>query len=154
MDEDFFAFLKKSSIWSAVGQPAEINEGNIKTKSFPFFAKDCAFTDDTVMTLTVAVALMQGGAPNDFIDVSCQGSVLEAVIAFLESRDFEDTIRNAISMGGVSDTIAAITGGITEAAYGIPGETPINSLCGKIINDVQGLPVGRLAHGAQEPRHI
>lgn len=41
-------------------------------------------------------------------------------IAFLESMDFEDAIRNAISIGGDSDTIAAITGSIAEAAYGIP----------------------------------
>ena len=42
------------------------------------------------------------------------------IIAFLESRDFEDAIRNAISLGGDSDTLAAITGSIAEAAYGIP----------------------------------
>ena len=42
------------------------------------------------------------------------------MLAFLESTDFEDAIRNAISLGGDSDTLAAITGGIAEAAYGIP----------------------------------
>jgi ADP-ribosylglycohydrolase len=46
--------------------------------------------------------------------------VPEAIIAFLESTDFEDAIRNAISLGGDSDTLAAITGSIAEAAYGIP----------------------------------
>lgn len=51
---------------------------------------------------------------------SCQKTVPEAIIAFLESRDFEDAIRNAISLGGDSDTLAAITGSIAEAAYGIP----------------------------------
>ena len=58
--------------------------------------------------------------PGYGFDESCQGSVPEAVIAFLESTDFEDAIRNAISIGGDSDTIAAITGSIAEAAYGIP----------------------------------
>lgn len=53
-------------------------------------------------------------------DETCQGSVPQAIIAFLESTDFEDAIRNAISIGGDSDTIAAITGSIAEAAYGIP----------------------------------
>ncbi|SHK49469.1 ADP-ribosylglycohydrolase [Hathewaya proteolytica DSM 3090] len=53
-------------------------------------------------------------------DASCQGTVPEAIIAFLESVDFEDAIRNAISLGGDSDTLAAITGSIAEAAYGIP----------------------------------
>ena len=51
---------------------------------------------------------------------SCQETVPEAIIAFLESTDFEDAIRNAISLGGDSDTLAAITGSIAEAAYGIP----------------------------------
>ena len=53
-------------------------------------------------------------------DITCQGTVPEAIIAFLESTDFEDAIRNAISIGGDSDTLAAITGSIAEAAYGIP----------------------------------
>lgn len=55
-------------------------------------------------------------------DVSCQGSVPQALEAFFESTSFEDTIRNAISIGGDSDTIAAIAGGIAEAYYGIPSD--------------------------------
>jgi len=51
---------------------------------------------------------------------SCQETVPEAITAFLESEDFEDAIRNAISLGGDSDTLAAITGSIAEAAYGVP----------------------------------
>jgi len=50
-------------------------------------------------------------------DASCQGSVPEAIIAFLESKDFESSIRLGISLGGDSDTIACITGGISEAFY-------------------------------------
>jgi ADP-ribosylglycohydrolase len=50
-------------------------------------------------------------------DVTCQGSVPEAITAFLESRDYEDAVRNAISLGGDSDTIACITGGIAHAYY-------------------------------------
>jgi type I restriction enzyme M protein len=53
---------------------------------------------------------------------SCQDTVPQAIEAFLESKSFEDAIRNAISIGGDSDTIAAITGGIAEAYYGIPVE--------------------------------
>jgi ADP-ribosylglycohydrolase len=211
--------------------------GNIKTKDFPLFRDDCFFTDDTVMTVAVADALMNGGAehfidsmkkfgrmypnagyggyfhswllsedrkpynswgngsamrvspcawlrpadrlkwaklpaevthnhpegikgamavtdaifmcrmgrhktqikehteqaygydlsrtldeirPTYRFDVSCQGTVPEAVIAFLESAGFEDAIRNAISIGGDSDTLTAITGSIADAAYGIP----------------------------------
>ncbi|MDR1396091.1 MAG: ADP-ribosylglycohydrolase family protein [Deltaproteobacteria bacterium] len=58
--------------------------------------------------------------PNYRFHVSCQKSVPEAIIAFLESTDFEDAVRNAISLGGDSDTIGAITGSIAEAAYGVP----------------------------------
>ena len=53
-------------------------------------------------------------------DATCQGSDPQAIIAFLESTDFEDAIRNVISIDGDSDTIAAITGSIAETAYGIP----------------------------------
>lgn len=55
-------------------------------------------------------------------DGSCQGSVPQALMAFFESDGFEDAIRNAVSIGGDSDTIAAITGSIAEAYYGIPEE--------------------------------
>lgn len=53
---------------------------------------------------------------------TCQETVPQAIMAFLESTGFEDAIRNAISIGGDSDTLAAITGGIAEAYYGIPQE--------------------------------
>ena len=58
--------------------------------------------------------------PSYRFNESCQDTVPQAIIAFLESSDFEDAIRNAISLGGDSDTLAAITGSIAEAAYGIP----------------------------------
>lgn len=51
---------------------------------------------------------------------TCQDTVPQAIEAFLESNSFEDAVRNAISIGGDSDTLAAITGGIAEAYYGIP----------------------------------
>lgn len=53
-------------------------------------------------------------------DVTCQGSCPEAIIAFLDSHDYESAIRLAISLGGDSDTIACMTGGIAAAYYGIP----------------------------------
>lgn len=55
-------------------------------------------------------------------DMSCQGSVPQAINAFLQSDGFEDAIRCAISIGGDSDTIAAITGSIAGAFYGVPNE--------------------------------
>ena len=53
-------------------------------------------------------------------DVSCQGSLPPALVAFFESTDFEDAIRRVISVGGDSDTLGAICGAIAEAYYGIP----------------------------------
>ena len=55
-------------------------------------------------------------------DVSCQGSVPESIIAFLESENFEDCIKKAIYLGGDADTQAAIAGSIAEAFYGFPEE--------------------------------
>lgn len=53
-------------------------------------------------------------------DVTCQGSCPEAIIAFLDSHDYESAIRLAVSLGGDSDTIACMTGGIAASYYGIP----------------------------------
>lgn len=61
--------------------------------------------------------------PHYRFDVSCQGSVPESIIAFLESENYEDAIRNAISLGGDADTMACIAGGIAQAYYGgVPQE--------------------------------
>lgn len=56
-------------------------------------------------------------------EASCQKTVPQAITAFLESNDFEDAIRNAISIGGDSDTVAAITGSIAWTYYYINGDT-------------------------------
>lgn len=58
--------------------------------------------------------------PGYHMDETCQKTVPEAIIAFLEAKDFEDAIRNAVSIGGDTDTLGAITGSIAEAYYGIP----------------------------------
>jgi len=61
--------------------------------------------------------------PSYSFDVSCQGTVPEAIIAFLDSESYEDAVRNAVSLGGDSDTLACITGAIAEAFYGsVPEE--------------------------------
>lgn len=56
--------------------------------------------------------------PAHGFDVSCQGTVPEAIIAVLESQSYEDAVRNAVSLGGDADTLACIAGGIAEAYYG------------------------------------
>ncbi len=67
--------------------------------------------------------------PQYQFNVTCQGSVPEAIIAFLESEDFESAIRLAVSLGGDADTQAAIAGGIAEAFYQeIPAEWRIKAL--------------------------
>lgn len=66
--------------------------------------------------------------PHYRFDATCQGSVPQAIEAFLESTGFEDAIRLAVSVGGDSDTIAAITGGIAGAYYGVPNDIKARAL--------------------------
>lgn len=58
----------------------------------------------------------------------CQRSVPEAIIAFLEGENYEDTIRKAVSLGGDSDTIACMAGGIAEAFFGMPDNYKVETL--------------------------
>lgn len=60
--------------------------------------------------------------PKYQFDVSCQGTVPHAIRAFLEGNSFEETVRLAVSLGGDSDTLACIAGGLAEAYYGVPLE--------------------------------
>lgn len=61
-------------------------------------------------------------------DVSCQGSVPQAFASLYESVGYEDAVRNAISLGGDSDTIGAITGGMAQAVYGVPEDLRAQAL--------------------------
>ena len=70
--------------------------------------------------------------------VTCQGSVPHAILCFLESTDFEDAVRNAISIGGDSDTIGAMTGSIAEAFYGVPAELEEKALS-YLTDDLKGI---------------
>ena len=131
-----------------VGSPYEFDHNNYKHKDFPLLSQKSHFTDDTVMTAAVAVIFLArtghskpeikqyveqtfGYDLNRTCDEirptyhhveTCQETVPEAIIAFLESVSFEDALRNAVSLGGDSDTLACITGGIAEAFYGMPQE--------------------------------
>lgn len=74
--------------------------------------------------------------PDYHFNETCQGSVPQAFEAFFESVSFEDAIRNAISIGGDSDTIAAITGSVAEAFYGISDklkETAVSYLDDRLL---------------------
>ena len=56
--------------------------------------------------------------PSYRFEITCQGTVPAALIAFLESHDYEDAVRKAISLGGDADTLACITGAVAEPHYG------------------------------------
>jgi ADP-ribosylglycohydrolase len=78
-------------------------------------------------------------------DVSSQGTVPQAIRAFIDSIDFEDAIRTAVSLGGDSDTLACITGGIAQAFYGgVPGPITkkvygiLDERLGKITREFMG----------------
>lgn len=131
-----------------VGSPYEFDHNNYKHKDFPLLSEKSHFTDDTVMTAAAAAIFLArtghskpeikryveqtfGYDLNRTCDEirptyhhveTCQETVPEAIIAFLESVSFEDALRNAVSLGGDSDTLACITGGIAEAFYGMPQE--------------------------------
>ena len=66
-------------------------------------------------------------------DVTCQGTVPVAVIAFYEGKDFEDVIRTAVSLGGDCDTLTCIAGGMAEAFYGVPDE--LQRMCDERLPD-------------------
>lgn len=87
--------------------PVDVAKEHIRTKIPVLFGYNLSRTLDEIR-------------PTYQFNESCSGTVPQAIIAFIESTNFEDAIRNAISLGGDSDTLAAITGSIAEAAYGIP----------------------------------
>ena len=74
--------------------------------------------------------------PTYRFDVSCMGTLPVAIRAFLESTSYEDAIRNAISIGGDSDTIAAITGGIALAFYKEMPETLVTAIESRLLDDM------------------
>ena len=82
-------------------------------------------------------------------DVTCTGSVPQAITAFLESRDYEDAVRKAISIGGDSDTIACIAGGIAQAFYGgvpQPIVEKVRTLLDQRLNHVVSEFMNRYCH--------
>lgn len=70
-------------------------------------------------------------------DVSCQGSVPESIIAFLESHDYESAVRMAVAYGGDADTMAAITGGIAAAYYGYIPDYILKECIHRLPNDMK-----------------
>jgi len=79
--------------------------------------------------------------PTYKFDESCQGTVPQAITALLESDDFEDAIRNAISLGGDSDTLACITGGMAQAYYGGAPELITSQAMSYLDEDLKNIVV-------------
>ena len=100
-------------------------KGAVATAGAIFLAKNGATMDEIkeyiskYYTIDFTIAEIR---PFYDYDITCQGTVPQAMQAFFESCSFEDAIRNAISIGGDSDTLAAITGSVAEAFYGIDDE--------------------------------
>ena len=121
---------------------------NTKSMDFELFEQGCRFTVflakqgkskaeiKTYVENTFGYDLNRTIAeirPRYGFDVSCQGSVPEAIIAFLEGNSFEEVIRLAISLGGDSDTIGAMAGAIAACVYPIPEE--IAERCNSILTE-------------------
>lgn len=90
--------------------------------------------------------------PGYHFEPSCQKTVPQAVIAFLDAKDFEDTVRNAVSLGGDSDTLGAIAGSIAEAYFGVPEYLKrecMNRITGKMREIVEDF--GRVRHPSVGP---
>ncbi|MCH5231224.1 MAG: ADP-ribosylglycohydrolase family protein [Muribaculaceae bacterium] len=77
--------------------------------------------------------------PGYTFDVTCQGSVPESIICFLESRDYEDCVRLAVSMGGDADTMGAIAGSIAAEYYGEIPESILEKCWDKLPDDIRGI---------------
>jgi ADP-ribosylglycohydrolase len=135
-----FAFLSVEEVLSEAQKSAEVSHNHpegIKGAQATALAIFLSRTGETKDNIRKEIGERFGYNLNRTIDdirinyrfdVSCQGSVPEAIIAFLDSNNYEDAIRKAISLGGDSDTLACIAGGISEAFYKyIPSEILIET---------------------------
>jgi len=97
----------------------------IMDKDVPLFTQDSSCTDDSILTCTIADAVLSGSHDYEkylreyIFNMRTSESVPQAFYIFLISDSFEDSIRKAISIGGDTDTIAAIDGSLSEAYYGL-----------------------------------
>lgn len=125
-----FAFPTEEEVLRQARMTAEITHNHpegIKGAEATALAVFLARTDCDKKTIRARIKTLFGYdldrtvdeiRPSYSFDVSCQGTVPEAIISFLDSESYEDAVRNAVSLGGDSDTLACITGGIAEAFYG------------------------------------
>jgi ADP-ribosylglycohydrolase len=130
-----FAFQDEATVLEEAARTAEITHNHpqgIKGAQATALAVFLARTGRTKEEIRRTIQAQFGYAlertvddirPMYSFDESCERTAPEAIVAFLDSSSYEDAIRNAISLGGDSDTLACITGGIAEAFYGhVPSE--------------------------------
>lgn len=98
--------IKGAVVTAGAAYLARTGASMVQIKEFVCGYYDMSFTLDSIR-------------PTYRFNETCQGTVPQAMQAFFESNSFEDTIRNAISIGGDSDTLAAIAGAVAEAYYGL-----------------------------------
>ena len=133
-----FYYNNEADILSAARKFAEVTHNHsegikgAQATSFAIFlarqgnSKDEIRNDITNMFEYDLTRTLDEIRPKYVFDESCQGSVPQAITAFLESENFEDAVRKAVSLGGDADTLACITGSIAEAYYGgIPPEIEV-----------------------------
>ena len=101
--------VKGAVVTAGAAYLARKGAGKEKIKAFVSQYYDIGFTLEEIR-------------PTYTFNETCQGSVPQAMVAFLESDSFEDAIRNAVSIGGDSDTLGAIAGAVAEAFYGMDKE--------------------------------
>jgi len=118
-------------------------KGAVATAGAVFLARTGAAMDEIKEYISKYYTIdftIDGIRPVYRFNETCQDTVPQAMQAFFESESFEDAVRNAISIGGDSDTLAAITGAVAEAYYGIPEEmkeTALSYLDERLLNIVE-----------------
>lgn len=117
-------FIAKATAEISHNHPEGI-KGAVATAGAVFLARTGATMDEIRQYIsgyyTIDFTIDEIRPTYDY-DITCQGTVPQAMQAFFESTSFEDAIRNVISIGGDSDTLAAVTGAVAEAYYGIPDD--------------------------------
>jgi ADP-ribosylglycohydrolase len=143
-----FAFDSVEEVLNEAGRSAEVTHNHpegikgARATALAVYLARIGETKDTIrqeIKATFAYDLdrrLDDIRPHYGFDVTCQGSVPESIIAFLDSIDFEDAIRNAISLGGDADTMACIAGGIAQAFYKKIPETIVRDVINKLPLDL------------------